>query len=181
METQNDFVLIEKALLGEKEAFAKLYERYYSFLFKYLLKITTNEEISKDLTQETMLKAYLKLNTFQGESQFSTWLISIASRLYMDFLRKRKKEARKLSNLKSDLSRKIIWLADKQNISWSDTFLSFNELDPKLKVPILLKHYYGYSYEEIAVMLGMREGTVKSRVHNGLKKLKETTFEMGES
>ncbi|KGA96696.1 RNA polymerase sigma factor SigY [Alkalihalobacillus alcalophilus ATCC 27647 = CGMCC 1.3604] len=173
MEQIEDLALITKVLLGNEEAYTDLYERHYPFLFKYLLKLTVNEELSKDLAQETMLKAYLKLASYKGESQFSTWLISIASRQYLDHLRKRKREKAKLEHIKESLTRQLNWKADKQGICWSETFVDFNDLDANSKVPILLKHYYGYQYDEIAKMLQIREGTVKSRVHNGLKKIRK--------
>lgn len=81
MENEEDVVLIRKALTGDNDAFAHLFQRYDSFLFKYLLKLTLDEEMSRDLAQETMLKCYTHLSSFKGEGKFSTWMISIASRL----------------------------------------------------------------------------------------------------
>lgn len=169
MEQDDDLSLIHKARLGNDEAFALLFHRHYSFLFKYLLKLTLHEETSKELAQETMMKCYTHLSSFKGEGKFSSWMISIASRLYIDSIRKQKRERKKI-NL---LSRQLSWNAQSKGIEWSDTFADFNQLDADVRMPILLRHYYGYTYEEIGKMLGIRTGTVKSRVHIGIQRLRK--------
>lgn len=174
---ENEKKLIILAKKGNEDAFVNLFQLHYSFLYKYLLKLTLNEETSSDLAQETMLKCYEKLNSFNGDSKFSTWLIAIASRLYIDQLRKQKRETNWINQTKVALSRQLTWKAKSQGIEWSDTFTDFNNLEAEFRIPILLRHYYGYTYEEIGELLQIRPGTVKSRVHNGIKKLrKEWTF-----
>ncbi|UOQ42607.1 RNA polymerase sigma factor SigY [Halobacillus salinarum] len=173
MEHEEDHELIIKALNGEEEAYALLFERYYSFLYKYLLKLTLDEHESKDLAQETMMKCYTQLTSYKEKGKFSTWMISIASHLYMDGLRKRKRELNWLREEKKAISRKLNWQAEAQGIQFSEAFSEFNELSDDQRVPILLHHYYGYTYEEISRMLRIKTGTVKSRVHNGLKWLRQ--------
>jgi RNA polymerase sigma-70 factor, ECF subfamily len=173
MEQEEDVVLIGNALKGNDDAFALLFHRHYSFLFKYLLKLTLDEEMSRDLAQDTMLKCYTHLSSFKGEGKFSTWMISIASRLYIDLLRKQKRERKWVEQMKRVLSRQLLWQADSRGMEWSDAFADFNELEADVRVPILLHHYYGYTYEEIGEMMGVRAGTAKSRVHYGLKQLRK--------
>ncbi|WP_078555613.1 RNA polymerase sigma factor SigY [Bacillus alkalicellulosilyticus] len=173
MEHEDDVMLIRKAIAGDDDAFSQLFQRYYSFLYKYLLKLTLDEEISSDLSQETMFKCYSNLSSYKGESKFSTWMISIASRLYIDYLRKQKREKKWLENLKQTLSRSLSYEAALQSIEWSDIFADFNQLQGDVRIPILLHHYYGYTYDEIGKMIGVRPGTVKSRIHNGLKSIRK--------
>ena len=173
MEHGEDVVLVQKALTGDDDAFAQLFQRYYSFLYKYLLKLTLNEEVSGDLAQETMLKCYMHLSSYRGEGKFSTWMISIASRMYIDLLRKQKREKKWVEQLKGTLSRQLSWQAGANGMEWSDAFSDFNQLEAGIRVPILLHHYYGYTYDEISEMIGIRTGTVKSRVHHGLKQLRK--------
>lgn len=168
-----DEVIIRKALAGDEDAFATLFQRYYSFLLKYLLKLTLDEEVSRDIAQETMLKCYTNLAAFKAEGKFSTWMISIASRLYIDQLRKQKQERKWMDQLKHTLSRQLVWQASSEGVEWSEVFSYFNQLDADVRVPILLHHYYGYSYDEVAKIVGIRPGTVKSRVHNGIKYLRK--------
>ena len=173
MEHEEDAVLIQKALDGNDDAFAHLFQRYYALLYKYLLKLTLDEELSKDVAQETMLKCYTHLSTYKAEGKFSTWMISIASRHYMDLLRRKKRERNWLEQVKRSLSRQLTWQAKNQAMEWSDVFADFNQLEADVRVPLLLHHYYGYTYMEISKMIGIKEGTVKSRVHNGLKRLRK--------
>ncbi|WP_078382305.1 RNA polymerase sigma factor SigY [Sutcliffiella halmapala] len=173
MDKNDDLSLINLAITGNDDAFTVLFQRHYSFLFKYLLKLTLNEEVSKDLAQETMVKCYTKLSSYKGDGKFSTWMISIASRLYIDSIRKKEREKKKINRIMHNLSRQLSWASQSKGIDWSDTFTDFNQLEADVRTPILLRHYYGYSYEEIGAMLGMRTGTVKSRVHNGIKWLRK--------
>ena len=169
----NEIELIQKAQQGDDDAFSQLFEHHYPFLFKYLLKLTLDEDKSSDIAQETMLKCYQHLSSFKMESKFSTWMITIASRLYMDALRKEKRERKWLEQIKTTLSRQLTWRAKSSGTEFSDTFTDFNQLDVEVRVPILLRHYYGYTYDEIAEMLKIKTGTVKSRVHNGIKQLRK--------
>ncbi|OIJ19423.1 RNA polymerase sigma factor SigY [Anaerobacillus alkalidiazotrophicus] len=173
MEHEDDVVIIQKAMTGDDDAFAHLFQRYFSFLYKYLLKLTLDEEVSRDLAQETMLKCYTNLASFNGDGKFSTWMVSIATRLYIDLIRKKKRERKWIEQLKRTLSRQLSWQADMKGMEWSDVFTDFNQLDADVRVPILLHHYYGYTYDEIGVMIGIKTGTVKSRVHNGLKQIRK--------
>ncbi|MDF4189415.1 sigma factor-like helix-turn-helix DNA-binding protein, partial [Ligilactobacillus salivarius] len=60
-----------------------------------------------------------------------------------------------------------------ERAEWSETLDLFSKLDPKLRTPDFLRHYYGYTYAEIGVMLQIKEGTVKSRVHKGLQQIRK--------
>lgn len=165
--------LIERAKRGDDRAFSMLYQHYYPFLYRYLLKLSLHEELSKDLTQDTMLKCYNHLHTFKEDSKFSSWMISIASRLYIDSMRRKKREKKWYKHVKASLSRQLDWIAQSKGIEWSEHFTDFNKLDAHFRIPILLRHYYGYTYEEIGTMLGVKAGTIKSRVHNGLKLIRK--------
>lgn len=173
MEHEEDLSLIHRALNGDDDAFSHLFERHYSFLYKYLLKLTVDEETSADLAQDTMLKCYTNLSSFKGGGKFSTWMISISTRLYIDLLRKQKREKNWVNQLKRTLSRQLSWQADAKGMEWSEVFTDFNQLEDKVRVPILLHHYYGYSYDEVGQIMGIRSGTVKSRIHNGLNRLRK--------
>lgn len=173
MEQEEDIYLIQEAITGDDDAFTQLFQKHYSFLYKYLLKLTLNEETSSDLAQETMMKCYTNLASFKGEGKFSTWMISIASRLYIDTIRKKEREKKKANRLLHVLSRQLTFRSKSNGMEWSDTFSDFNQLPADTRTPILLRHYYGYTYEEIGAMLGIRTGTVKSRVHNGIKTLRK--------
>ncbi|WP_340372983.1 RNA polymerase sigma factor SigY [Peribacillus sp. FSL E2-0218] len=163
--------LVKAAKNGDDGALAELFQGSYPFLLKYLLKLTFNLQNAEDLAQETYSKAIENLSRFKGTSKFSTWLISIATRLYLDQQRKRKRE---FNWMKQEQSiRKLKWEAQSNNQVWDDVMEALGQLNDGLRVPVILKHYYGFSYEEIAAIISIPEGTVKSRVHKGIKAIRK--------
>lgn len=158
---------------GNDEAFARLFQANYAFLYKYLIKLCLQPELTEDLIQETMLKAYVHLQRFKGDSKFSTWIISIATRLYIDYERMQKRDQKQLEKIKQEEKRKLIWNVTSNRYEWTEQMDLFASLPSHVRAPILLRYYYGYTFYEIASMLNEKEGTVKSRVHNGLKQLRK--------
>ncbi|MFZ5989056.1 MAG: RNA polymerase sigma factor SigY [Bacillota bacterium] len=161
--------LVKRARDGDQDALAQLLYNNYEIIHKYLIKFTFNKTLAEDLAQETMVKAIEKIEYYdKGKSKFSTWLIAISQNIYLDYLRKRKTE-KKYTDAGEEA------LLDRVNIEMYTTDDSLNQvlealgkLDEAIRFPILLKHYYGYSYEEIAKKMSVPLGTVKSRIHNGL-------------
>ncbi|MEC3608118.1 RNA polymerase sigma factor SigY [Bacillus glycinifermentans] len=173
MDQTDEKELIMQAKNGKDAAFSKLFQLHYPFLYQYVLKSTLHPDLTEDLVQETMLKAYISLQQFQGSAKFSTWLISIASRLIIDHQRRKKREYRKTQAAREDALRKMKWESSLRGHEWNDYLEMFAALEPEFRMPILLRHYYGFTYPEVAKMLKIKEGTVKSRVHHGLKKIRK--------
>lgn len=173
MEQVEERKLVSQAKSGEDEAFTKLFQQNYRFLYKYLIKLTLHADLTEDLIQETMLKAYVNLHSFKGEAKFSTWLIAIASRLFIDHQRKESRDKKRYEKIRLNVKQKMKWDVMINGNDWSAYLELFAELEPDIRTPILLRHYYGFTYPEIATMLHLKEGTVKSRVHNGLKRIRK--------
>jgi RNA polymerase sigma-70 factor, ECF subfamily len=163
--------LIEQAQQGDKKALSLLLQRHYTFLVRYLIKVTLQPPLAEDLAQETMLRCMEKISLYNGQSKFSSWLMTIASRLYIDYIRRRKRESRILEQ--EQALRKLRWQAGQNGDNWAWALEALGKLNDEVRIPIVLKHYYGYAYEEIAGMLDIPAGTVKSRVHNGLGSLRK--------
>lgn len=163
--------LIRSAKRGDSLAFSLLFQENYPFLVKYLIKITMKPDLAEELAQETMMKALEKIQLYNGKAKFSSWLITIATNLYIDQKRKQKRESNWLQQ-EQDL-RKLKWEVESRNEEWNDALDALGRLSDDVRIPIILKHYYGYSYEEIAGMVGISEGTVKSRIHNGIKAVRK--------
>ncbi len=168
--------IIQLAQRGDSKALALLLREHYAFLYKYLLKITLHPQTAEDLTQETMIRCIEKIRLYNSKSKFSSWLITIATNLYMDQLRRMKLERSWKDSEMADM-RKIRWQSLHENEGWSELTEALSQLTREMRVPIILKHYYGYAYEEIAQMMDIPLGTVKSRIHNGLQQMRK---EMGE-
>lgn len=162
---------IRDAQAGDSLALAMLLQQHYAFLHKYLLSVTLQPQLAEDLTQETMIRCMEKIRLYHGQSKFSSWLITIATRLFIDHQRRRKRE-RNWQEQELAL-RKLRWQAGRQQEEWSDAVDALGELPQEVRAAVVLKHYYGYGYEEIAEMTGVPAGTVKSRIHNGIKHIRK--------
>jgi RNA polymerase sigma-70 factor (ECF subfamily) len=162
---------IRQAQQGDKLALSMLLRHHYAFLMKYLIKITLQPQLAEDLTQETMVRCMEKIRLYNGQSKFSSWLVTIATNLYIDHQRRRKREWNWQEQEQS--LRNMRWHAAQQNEEWSEALDALAQLPQEARVPIILKHYYGYAYEEIAEMMDLPAGTVKSRIHNGLKQIRK--------
>ncbi|MFD0619856.1 MULTISPECIES: RNA polymerase sigma factor SigY [Paenibacillus] len=162
---------INLAIRGDDQALAQLLHEHYTFLMKYLIKVTMNPSLAEDLVQETMLKCIEKISYYNGSSKFSSWMITIATRLYIDMMRKRKVEQRWQEQ--EQALRGVQWHMQQHQEAWTDAIDALSRLRYDMRLPILLKHYYGYAYDEIAEMMDIPQGTVKSRIYNGLQQLRK--------
>lgn len=163
--------LVRKAKKGDTLALSKLLQQNYAFLIKYLMKVTLHPQIAEDLTQETMMKSIEKIQMYNGKSKFSSWLITIATNLFIDQQRRKKREKTWLEQ--EQALRKMKWNAANMNEEWLDVLDVLARMNEEIRMSIVLKHYYGYTYEEVGKMMGVAEGTVKSRVFNGLKSIRK--------
>lgn len=166
---------IQQAQQGDVSALALLLREHYTFLYKYLIKVTMDPFLAEELAQDTMVRCMEKIKSYNGSSAFSSWLITIATRLYIDRKRRRKRELE--WRREEQGIRAIRWRFESRNEAWSDALEALAGLPSPQRVAVLLKHYYGYSYEEIGGMLQIPAGTVKSRVAHGLNQLRKELSE----
>lgn len=165
--------LVEKACSGDKQALEALLYDNYKVVYGYLLKLTFNEDMAKDFTQEVMVKAIIHIKSFTGKSKFSTWLISIASNAYKDSLRRSKRISDvEIENLEieapDNVEEKVL---ARENILKLKNALM--EIPEEKRKAFILKHFYDYSYEDIAKILRCPLGTIRSRLHYCVKKLQK--------
>lgn len=164
--------IIRRAQDSDQEALAYLIQENYAFIFKFLIKLTMNKNISEDLTQETMMKAIEKIKTYNPDkSKFSTWLITIAQNSFIDYLRKNKHISKNVNIEAIDAG----WDTggSEATLEWQSVLDQLLLLPDTIRLPIILKHYYGYSYDELSYMMSIPAGTIKSRIHNGLNTLRK--------
>jgi RNA polymerase sigma-70 factor (ECF subfamily) len=164
--------LLGLAKSGDKSALKNLLEANYNVVYGYLLKLTMNEDFTRDLTQETMTRAIVNIKKFKGESKFSTWLISIASNLFKDVVKKKgqnHEDIDEIVNLDAGKDVEKAVLTRERLMSLKKALAS---IPTEMRQAFILKHYYNYSYEEIAGILHCPIGTVRSRIHYSIKKLK---------
>jgi len=137
----------------------KLYKISWSYLY--------NHADIEDVFQDTLIKVYENIDTLKNPNYFETWYISILINECRKKLRHRKKEV---------LQESIDF--DEHYIDEYNFFQDLNSLDEIYKVVIVLKYISGYSQEEIASILDIPIGTVKSRIYRGIRELKKLVKEV---
>lgn len=167
----NEKELLEKAKGGNKHCLNILLQKNYKILYGFLIKLTGDIDLSEDLTQETLLKAALSINKFRGECKFSSYLIQIAINIHKNYLRKHK-----IRIYNDEIISNIIYDGEKEimnSLEFQDAMKHLENMPYEKRVSFILKHYYGYSIEEISRILKVSQGTTKSRIHHTVKKLRE--------
>ena len=158
MET-TDSTLVEQCRAGDADAFGALIRRHQDAVFNLLVKMTGQREEAADLTQEAFIRAYRKLDAYDGQFSFKNWVITIGVNLaknrFRSFFRRRRVEEEVGAPFAS---------ATADNPRIEEVNLALAQLPEKLRVPLVLKHMEGCSYEEIAAMLGIGVSAAKMRV-----------------
>lgn len=163
----NEVELINLAKKGNKSAMNTILNDNLGVIKGYVLKMTGDPHLSQDIIQETMLKAILNIDKFEPKAKFSTWMIRIATNVYRDYLRKNK-----IYDLTEvEIKEKYIDTEDMvmSRYEYKEIMNIVMNLSAEKRAVFILKHYYGYKYEEIAEILSCPVGTVRSRLHNAIK------------
>lgn len=181
--------LLKKAAAGSAEAFEQLVLTYQTPIYNLCLRMTGNPEDAADMTQESFLKAWRSLEGFHFESAFSTWLYRLASNTCLDFLRsvKRRKQF-SLTMEDADGETQLLDLTDPAPtpeaslLSAEESALlgaAMRQLDPEQQRILTLRVVNDLSYTEIAAVLDIKEGTVKSRLARARENLRKKLLQSG--
>jgi RNA polymerase sigma-70 factor (ECF subfamily) len=169
---------------GHEDAFRVLVRRYETRVFSIAYGITLDREESLDIVQEVFLKVYQNIHTFREESRLSTWLHRITVNLCLNWKKRWKRRFRwhhqplerdeSGNDLKSGTEAHypdaLYEKKEFEKIFWD----RLNELPEKTRAVFVLKEVEGLSYDEIAKTLGVRTGTVSSRLFYARKRLKKS-------
>ena len=176
-------VLLQRAKKGEMAAFESLVTAYERRVYSLALRSTGSEADAADITQEVFLRAYRSLDTFRGESGFSTWLYRITVNLCVDLARK--------NNPAGSLDdEQALEAPETRGAYQPETALANSELRRELDVAlslvseehrkiVILRDVAGMSYADIAAALELEEGTVKSRLARARAALRKILIERG--
>lgn len=172
-----DMVLIDEALAGKQNSYAKLMKKYQPMITHLIYRMISKKEDVEDLTQEAFIKAFNSLANFDKQYAFSTWLFKIATNNAIDYLRKKKLYTfsidKKIQADDSDYSFEIPDHENKPDSNVIDKQLrvildeAIESLPPKYKDVIVLRHQKEKEYEEIAKELNLPLGTVKAHIFRG--------------
>ena len=175
METRKeDYTLIQEVLSGNDDAFAELLARYKNLVYSVIMRMVNDPEEANDLAQEVFIKVYQNLDKYQPTYKFSTWLIRIATNHVIDYRRKRKQELVNLDDVEMEAASsetpEAVVLQKEGRRSVAEALKSLPEM---YRIPIVLYHQQGLSYQEIADILGEPLSKVKNRIFRGRRMLKE--------
>ncbi|MDZ7374052.1 MAG: sigma-70 family RNA polymerase sigma factor [candidate division KSB1 bacterium] len=182
----SDEELIERFQKGDREAFEQIVERYKDQLLNFAYRFLGSRQEAEDVVQDTFLRVYRNRKAYRRVARFSTWIYTIAGNLAKTELRKRKR--RKLFSI-SDLGfeEKDYEISDLTYNPEDDVEGTLKEeiiqkeierLPPKFREVIILRDVQGLSYEEIALILRIPIGTVKSRVNRARLRLQRRLKEI---
>lgn len=179
-ESPDDRLLIESFRAGRVEAFDVLVRRYQDRLYPTLLRLTGCAEDARDLTQAAFFRAYQKLDRFQGDSSFYTWVYRIAVNLALSERRRRRVAGRVFAAAgpeapepAADPDRSDPALPVERAEREALIQRALDALQPDHRAVVVLKDFDGLHYEQIAQKLEIPVGTVRSRLHRAREILRE--------
>ncbi len=169
-----DYELVQQCLAGQDDAFAELVGRYKNLLGKVIYNLINNQDELSDLLQEVFIKIYKSLRQYNPEYPFAAWCKRIAANHCLDQLRKRKPSLVSLEEspeiYEQENHPEEEYLKREMQLKMRKTL---NGLPEKYRVPIVLYHQNGLSYEEITSMLGLPMTVIKNRLYRGRLMLRE--------
>lgn len=170
-EPERDEDLVSKYLAGDERAFSVLVERHQTRVFNVALRVLGNPEDARDATQDALVSMLRKLSQFRGESAFTTWLHRVTVNSCYDILRKRRRQPmlRLVSDEDDHMPETGPPVADHADatVDSIDVSRALQLIPEEYRVTLVLADVQDLPYEEIARVLDVPIGTVKSRVHRG--------------
>jgi RNA polymerase sigma-70 factor, ECF subfamily len=167
----SDAILLRRHVAGDPDAFGLLFRRHSGRLWAVALRIVCDPDDAADALQEAMISAFRRAGHFRGESAVTTWLHRIVVNASLDLLRRRS-------------ARSVSWSGDpddlpvpepRQGVSSAESRLdvdaAMRTLPPPQRAALVLVDMLGYSVADASAILGVSEGTVKSRCARGRTKL----------
>ena len=154
--------------------FEKIYNDYFKLVYKYLLFLTNNADISEDLAQETFYKAITKIHTFKNKSKISTWLCQIAKNLLLNEVRHNKKI--NIIPLSDNENLKNYYIVEDYIILNDEKRKLYNEiekLDRTTRLVILYRIHGNLSFKEIGDLFNKSENWARTTFFRGKENLKE--------
>ena len=183
----SDHRLLEATREGDETAFAELVKRYRNQITNYVYRMTNDYDLAVDLAQETFMRVYAAAERYQSSFAFSTYIYRIATNLAISELRRRKR--RRLVSLSTFFQPResgddscelempdagplqdVTLVEDERRGAVSRAIATLPE---KYRAPLVLRDVEGRSYDEIATILEMSEGTVKSRINRARSFLRD--------
>jgi RNA polymerase sigma-70 factor (ECF subfamily) len=173
----DDAAAVAKATGGDEEAFRVLVERHSRSVYRLAYRMTGRAEDAEDVVQETFVRAYKQLARFEARSNFATWLYRIGFNCSIDYLRARPK--REAGEAHEDLDRR----PNRAGGPSMDDLVFAGEVGARLqqalstlsaqeRAAFLMRHYHGYSIEEICGALELKTNAAKHSIFRAVRKMR---------
>ena len=173
-----DMMLIKKAINGDEQAFELLLSQYQNKIYSIALRTLGNEHDALDATQDALIRIYKNIGKFKGNSSFSTWVYRITVNVCYDMLNLNKKPVHLVEKLEDAPQMAAKGPGPEEIVlgreSASEVCALILKLSDIYRVALVLRDVEGFAYEEIALILNISVGTVKSRIaraRNEMRKL----------
>ena len=190
--TDQEIVVLARA--GEEAAYRELIRRYERPLFSLLYRMVRDRELAEDLAQETFIKALNAIESYRPEYKFSSWIFKIANNAAIDHLRRRELDTLSLegsphAETPEAVEATALQIGDRQESPLDAVEArelggqieeAIAQLRPEYRSCILLRHVEGRAYEEIAEILGLPLGTVKTYIHRARNELRQALAHLRE-
>lgn len=180
---------LERALDGSQEAYRYLLEEYQRPVFSIIVRMVRDPGLAEDLTQETFVKAFRSLETFDRSRKFSSWLFTIAHNTTIDYVRRKQLPTVSLEPAGNDQEASLAFRAVADDPSpeevvrhrelETDLESALADLRPEYAEVLVLRFQQDSSYEEIAEITGLALGTVKTHLYRARKALAEALEQRG--
>ena len=184
LHTLSDYEVIRLCIDEDRNAFSEIVSRYKNLVYSIVLKMVGGSEDANDMAQEIFIKAYTHLAKYSPDYKFSTWIIRIATNHVIDYRRKKRGETVSIEECEGELvlaqsseeapELQLIKREDSQAIR---DLLS--DLPDIYKIPIVLYHQQGLSYQEISEVTQEPLSKVKNRIFRGRRMLKDSLTKLG--
>lgn len=175
-------MLIKKAKSGDEQAFSAIVKLYEKQVYNSALYIAKNREDAFDISQEVFLKLWRTLPAFRGEASLKTWIAKITRTCAIDYVKARNAKTASSLTYENDEEKDIEVIDDDvssnpmQSYERKETVAAVRQAVDTLPEPIretlILREFHDLSYADIAKLLGISEGTVKSRISRGREQIK---------
>jgi RNA polymerase sigma-70 factor, ECF subfamily len=169
MSHDQELAWLERARLGDQEAFGRLVTAYQGPVYNLAYRMLGNAGEAEDAAQETFVRLYTKLHTYRPDHKLSSWILSIASHYCIDRLRRRRLG---WPSLDDEPFAEILPSHDRgpeealmRQEARSEVQDRVTRLAPSYRVPLILRYWYDLSCEEIADLMNLSVQAVKSRLH----------------
>jgi RNA polymerase sigma-70 factor, ECF subfamily len=161
-----DDELVARFLAGDQAAFTALVHRHERRVYNLALRMLGREEDAKDAAQDAFLNALRKLSSFRGQAAFTTWMHRVTMNTCYDILRKRRREPL-LDDPPDDIPSRVTGDPASKVADAIDVQRALVQVPEDFRAVLILHDVQDLAYEDIAQILGIPVGTVKSRLHRG--------------